>query len=302
MFTKSGVPWDALISWLRTMLLEHSEIVEVGEWQAIRDSNHPMATTYELQNVSFEIAMPWDMESAQTMIQPNLPWAEDHFQERVSGEPLNPPPSEAWWPFAVKNNEAHKEGKKFSHTYPERFWPRFAGARKFKLPPGHGNTTFVFDDLDEGFRYAQEHGTPVPRRGIRYEYGDLADIVDMLVTSPGSRQAYLPVWFPEDTGARENQRVPCSLGYHFMIRKQRVYCNYYIRSCDYFRHFRDDVYMAIRLTQWLSERLNQRWAEEGAVHRVQPATLSMHIASFHIFKPEHSRLRMEKRDEVRGAT
>jgi hypothetical protein len=233
---------------LRTELLT-APCVEMGEWQAQRMSMR----TYEIENVGFTIGIPPALSTLQAEISPNLPWAEDHFQERVSGWPLNPPPSEAWWPHAVKGNSEHKSGELFSHTYPERFWPKWAG--------DHGGT-----------------GEP-PNRGIRFKYGDLGDLVEQLRKSPTTRQAYLPVWFPEDTGAVHGERVPCTLGYHFLLRKDHLNITYFIRSCDLIRHFRDDVYMACRLCQWVAHRIGK-----------SPGTLTMHIVSLHIFEPDRIRM------------
>lgn len=234
--------------------------VDVGKWQSIDVSDKPEMVTHELLNTSFEIMLPNNMEGLQQAVQPNLPWAEDHFQERVSGEPLNPPPSERWWPFNVQN-KIFKAYEVFSHTYPERFWPKYAGLGNKPVPP-------VFD--------GNHH------RGIRYPYGDLADVVTQLQKDPLTRQAYLPVWFPEDTGAVHGERVPCTLGYHFIIRNGALNCIYYIRSCDFMRHFRDDVYMAWRLTQWIAEQVG-----------VGTGKLTMHITSFHIFEGDLPRLRSQ---------
>ena len=44
--------------------------------------------------------------------------------------------------------------------------------------------------------------------------------------------------------------MPCSLGYHFTLRGGLLHVTYFIRSCDFLRYFRDDVYMAMRLGQW----------------------------------------------------
>jgi hypothetical protein len=231
-----------------------------GEWQSQKIED-PMMATREVQNVSLCITLPGSAHQLAIETGCNLPWAEDHFQERVSGEPLNPPPSEAWWPYALKHNAEHKsQGAKFSHTYPERMWPRFA------------NTEGVTDKGRQIF---------VPHIGIRFEYGDLEDVVQQLKKSPLTRQAYLPIWFPEDTGAVHGERVPCTLGYHFLIRDGKLTITYYIRSCDFIRHFSDDVYMAGRLAQWMVERLNEDSApgEEYAVWE-----LIMHISSFHIFE------------------
>lgn len=234
-----------------TLELASAPTVKVGEWQAIK-GEIPQGYTIEVEDFSFSVFVPAQVEELQRQFQPNLPWAEDHFQERVSGEPLNPPPSSAWWPFATQNNEAFKADEKFSHTYPERFWPKFAGQR-------HYNSD-----------------------GIRYPWGDLSDVVKLLQDRPGTRQAYLPVWFPEDTGSVEGQRVPCTLGYHFMIRDGLLKIVYYIRSCDFYRHFRDDAYMAARLCQWMAHLTN-----------VQPGSLIMHISSLHIFEPERGKIREE---------
>jgi hypothetical protein len=236
-----------------TYQLYHAPVVEVGEWQAIQNKDMPQAKTIEIEDVSFKIKLPQEMVVLQSIIQPNLPWAEDHFQERVSGIPHNPPPSSAWWPFAQRNNDQFKQEEKFSHTYPERMWPKWVGT---------GN-------LGSNF-------------GLRYQYGDLDDVVRLLRSRPGTRQAYLPIWFPEDTGAVEGQRVPCTLGYHFLVRSGGLKTVYYIRSCDFYRHFRDDVYMAARLGQWVAEKIG-----------VRVDTLVMHISSMHVFEPERGRLETE---------
>lgn len=221
--------------------------VDVGEWQA-QKVDDPQMVTRELRNVIFEFNTPRTMELLQHEIKPNLPWAEDHFQERVSGKPLNPPPSSDWWPYAQQGHKEHtNESGLFSHTYPERFWPKQAG-------PGQPG------------RFANH--------GIRYHYGDLDDVVLQLQHSPQTRQAYLPVWFPEDTGGLQGQRLPCTLGYHFLGREHKLNCSYLIRSCDFVRHFPDDVYMACRLLQWVTEQLDGFGV----------GSLTMWIGSFHIFE------------------
>jgi len=243
-----------------TKSLAVAPVVKVGEWQAIKDENLPMMDTIEIEDVSLYIDLPTSVEQWQNDIKPNLPWAEEHFTERVSGLPLNPPPSHVRWPFAQKDNEEHTQNKQFSHTYPERFWPKFAG----------------------------EHFAAM--RGIRYDYGDLHDLVDLLRARPHTRQAYLPVWFPEDlTAAISDQRVPCSLGYHFLIREGKLKITYYIRSCDFYRHFRDDVYMAGRLGQWVAQAVD-----------VETSRLVMHISSLHIFAAERSRIVQEAENGVLG--
>lgn len=231
--------------------------VQTERWQAVDVSDRPQAQMRELLNFSLTYGIPvWAYDLA-AEVKPNLPWAEHHFKERISGEPLNPPPSNEYWPFAQGGNSEFKKDEIFSHTYPERMWPKEAG----------------WDCND----------AVIPHFGIRFRYGDLEDVVQQLKKDPGTRQAYLPIWFPEDTGAVHGERVPCTLGYHFLIRNRKLQITYYIRSCDYMRHFRDDVYMAARLAQWMVDRFN----EDAALDEIiQVDKLIMHIVSFHIFEAD----------------
>ena len=237
--------------------LERATQVNAARWQGQDVTERPQGAVRELLNTLIEYRIPDSIEELQKQIHPNLPWAEDHFQERVSGEPLNTPPSSEWWPFKQAGHAEHvDESGQFSHTYPERMWPKHAG----------------------GY---QANNFGAIRMGIRFRYGDLEDVVQQLKMDPSTRQAYLPIWFPEDTGATAGQRVPCTLGYHFLIRDRALQIAYFIRSCDYMRHFADDVYMASRLAQWVVERFNED-ADRDEI--IQVHKLYMHIVSFHIFE------------------
>ena len=80
--------------------------------------------------------------------------------------------------------------------------------------------------------------------------------VNQLIKDRGTRQAYLPVFFPEDTGATKGQRVPCTLGYHFIVREDKLHVQYNMRSCEIYRHFTNDVYMAVRLAEWVKNQVD----------------------------------------------
>lgn len=232
-------------------------------WQSQEVADNPMMRMHELLNQSLEMSFTMEIDSLQGVVSPNLPWAEDHFLERVSGQPLNPPPSEAWWPFAQQGNAGHKsEGEKFSHTYPERMWPKYAAGRDF----------ICTEEVQM-------------MHGIRFDYGDLGDVVEHLRQMPMSRQAFLPIWFPEDTGAVHGKRVPCSLGYHFQLRDNTIFVTYYIRSCDLIRHFRDDVYMAARLGQWVAGQLPELGIARGQ--------LNMYMANLHCFHGDTAMMKLK---------
>lgn len=223
----------------------------------------PEFATRELNNVVMSIPMPSLEQTAKDAIRPNLPWAEDHFQERVSGQPLNPAPSHKWWPFARADNAEHTDRYgRFSHTYPERMWPKRANPEEIAQLRGLEHTEI--------------------NCGIRYAYGDLDDLVHQLKNEPFTRQAFLPIWFPEDTGAVFGGRVPCSIGYHFIRRNGALDCQYFMRSADILRYFVDDAYLSIRLTQWICDRL--QWT-------CYPGRLTMFISNLHAFMSDEEALR-----------
>lgn len=277
---KDSSSFDSIIQWLTTSLAFSGRVVDNGEWQAKQGT--AFDKTIELEDVSFEWPIPASTGILQRAVNPNLPWAEDHFNERIRGFPYNPPPSHEWWPFNQRANADHRpDGEKFSHTYPERFWPKFANEGETRP---NGRQVFV------------------PHNGIRFEYGDLHDLMELLRDRPNTRQAFLPIWFPEDLMAtRLNERVPCTLGYHFMIRQNRLSCRYFMRACDFFRYFRDDVYMAARLTQHIayaltSERIIGAGHEQGT-QELLPGNLIMHISSLHVFEAERERLKQMEADQ-----
>ena len=248
------------------LVRESAVFAPQSTWQAQDVSNRPDMKLWEVENVVLHVThMPPIRPILAREVEPNLPWAEDHFQERMSGNPLNPGNEYLNWPH-WRGQDEMKDGDKFSHTYMERYWPRLAG-------------------IDAGDREDLQYKA-FGHSGIRYRYGDLYDVLALLDRDPYTRQAYVPIFFPEDTGAHHQQRVPCTLGYHFMRRPQlgahdRFNIYYPIRSCDYFRHFRDDVYMTVRLAQWMLETLKgqgSNWDD------VDLGSFTMHIYSLHYFE------------------
>lgn len=265
---------------LTTKFLNEGIVTPTATWQGTSVKPGSEMTPIELRHVVLEFGMPETAELAQQRFQPNMPWAEEHFQERISGKPFNPPPSHKIWPHGQSDNKEFRgDDDRFSHTYPERFWPKHAG---------YVDPT---DYSDEGWQEIAKYAEP--RCGIWYDYGDLGDVVNQLKKDPFTRQAYLPVWFPEDTGAMHDQRVPCTLGYHFMYREGALDITYHIRSCDFRRHFADDVYLAVRLAQYVSKHISLTLQERYG-QRAKLGRLIMHIGSFHIFQGDVELMKMER--------
>ena len=228
-----------------------------AKWQSV-DAPAPML---ELMEVAFRFPVLAGLNELAGDINPNHVWADLHFAERVSRIPSNPGTAYKFWPYFKVNKDLEDQalqGKaaEFTHTYQERIWPKEAGTNH------------------------QDH--LIQRHGLRYALGDLDDVVQLLREQPNTRQAYLPIFFPEDTGAVHRGRIPCTLGYLFQMRGGFLHMSYYIRSCDYFRHFRGDIYLAGRLLQWVLEQLE--WKD------VQPGMLNMYASSMHCWLSERELL------------
>lgn len=242
--------------------------VHPNNWQSMDVSQRKEALMKELLAVQFQVAMSSDLEVLRDEIKPNLPWADKHFElERVSREPINPGVTWEIWPWA---NSAHqfKQSGQFDHSYAERYWPKFAGY----TVDGHIDTSY---------------GPGDGRHGVRDPVGDLDDIVTRLHQDPTTRQAVLSVWHPEDASP-SGRRVPCSLSYQFIVRNGYLHVLYSIRSCDAYRHFRDDLYLTARLALWVLLELRKK---DASWDNVSLGLFTITIGSFHCFVNDISQLR-----------
>lgn len=247
---------------IRMALVKDGNRVQADQWQSTAQVD-PMKQVIEFEFCTVVYNMPPDELNAVAELKPNLPWAEEHFLERVSGEPLNPPPSHVNWPFAQGANDLHMANEKFSHSYPERLW---------------GSKRWITPEPDVLGAFSGEPLKPI---------ANLNDLCRLLRDYPTTRQAYIPIWWPIDGKMAEKERVPCTIGYHFLLRDGMLHCHYFMRSCDAMRHLPDDLYMATRLTQWICYQLNEVAELAGGRQNspdYQPGQLVMQITSLHIFE------------------
>ena len=218
-------------------------VVRSKKWQAI-DSPDALL---EISNIWLEMDMPETKDELAFLTKADLPWAENHFQERIKGEPANPGFEYKNWPYykpEQHNDQFRAEGEGlFSHTYMERFWPD-------KNISGTGK--------------------------MGYHFGDFNDLLDRLKDDPNTRQAFFAIWHPQDQN-NDGVRLPCTIGYHFMVRQGKINVTYLIRSCDIFRHFRNDIYMTVRLAQYVRQELNPF---------LKMGTMYMWVGSLHCFNVE----------------
>ena len=232
-------------------LKSQSQEVDAGHWQGVSTESHPEMLTKEILNAWMVAPIPPTIDELVEQVKPNMPWAEEEFQERVGGEAHNPHRAMFNWPWWRGQID-----EQMSHTYSERFWPSYDEPNKLW------------------------------RKGVRYRYGDLADVINLLHDHPQTRQATFPIFFPEDTGAIHGGRIPCTLHYHFLLRENRLNVWYPIRSCDAVRHFRDDVYMAARLCQWMLTQLKPAFDTDTLWEDVIPGHLYFTAYSFHIHRAD----------------
>lgn len=276
--------FSSVIEQASHLLQYRSHVVHSARWQGSDIANKPEMATHEVTHISFAVnlgamkvpagCIGADLGVLAEDIRPNLPWADDHFEERVCGMPINPGVEWANWPYG-KSAATFLEDGKFNHNYMERYWPKHAG----KIIEPTETAAQWQEVIDRG-------DIQYPHMGIKYEYGDLRDVVRLLCEDPYTRQAYLPIWFPEDTGGG-SKRAPCTIGYHFLMRDGKLDIHYHIRSCDFVRHFRDDLYLTARLLLWVLgelRKLDRRWDE------VLPNLFVMEIGSLHIFRNDYQML------------
>lgn len=273
--------FSAMRNTLKARFLEKAKEIHTDNWQGIPVKNNPSARMLELVNASMYIPkMPWSPELLARDLSRavNLPWAEDHFFERVCGMPINPGEEWANWPDGGSAARFLDDRGMFNHNYMERFWPRLAGLVE---SPTRNRDEFIQ-------KYSAQ---PVSEnRGIRGLYGDLNSLVNLLRSDPLTRQAYLPMFFPEDTGDANPGRKPCTLGYQFIRRDNLLHVYYPMRSCDFYRHWGDDVYMAVRLAMWVLERVKRDSPDWDGV---ELGSYHMHCTSLHMFMNDYFKLKEE---------
>lgn len=107
----------------------------------------------------------------------------------------------------------------------------------------------------------------------------LDHIIAELRKNPGSRQCVLTLYDRHQDmlsmGGRE--RIPCSMYYQFLLRevngKKKLSLMYTMRSCDYYNHFSIDVYLGIKMLEFVANKLGAECGEfiqfMGSLHAYQ---------------------------------
>ncbi len=102
----------------------------------------------------------------------------------------------------------------------------------------------------------------------------LEEVISALKNNPTSRQLWVPVWWPVDDSRLGKQRVPCSIGYWFRFRAEKLNMTYVMRSADFYLHYQNDCWLAVKLLDWVCGQVS-----------MPMGTFSHFIGSLHVFKP-----------------
>lgn len=188
--------------------------------QTMQDKNvadDPAYRTIELSPAAFMILDGQDRDEMVERAGASLRWCHDDFDERVYGDRVNP--GEAWKHRRETWEQFIHDGK-FAYTYSERIHRRPSTLRE----------------------------TP---------FGALSVIIRELNRNPATRQAILPIFNGDDDlvnlGGRA--RVPCSLHYQFMRRRNQLDMIYVMRSSDFHTHFVYDIWQALELQAYVADSI-----------------------------------------------
>jgi thymidylate synthase len=101
-------------------------------------------------------------------------------------------------------------------------------------------------------------------------------VIRELRRNPESRQLFIAMWDPhKDAHRLGKHRVPCSLGWHIMMREDHLNVTYFMRSCDFVTHWANDAALSMLLLTFVAEKAN-----------MAPGELSHFINSFHVYKKD----------------
>jgi len=124
--------------------------------------------------------------------------------------------------------------------------------------------------LDESGRFSYTYGERLST------CDQITRVIDRLRVDRDSRQLFVVIWSHRDVMMMGGiSRIPCTIGYQFQCRKNKINITYLERSADFATHFVNDVYLAKILQTYVA-------IESGFV----PGTFTHWIGSLHIFNKD----------------
>lgn len=181
--------------------------------------------TLELSPYGFMLEDATDRDDWLRRLGCSLPWAIAEFNERarrpyMTGSVVNP--GEAW-------------------THREHVWKEFIHQGRF------------------AYTYSERIGLGVADMSTQppSDTSAIRRVIFELSTNPDSRQCVLPIFnaiydLPNLGGIA---RVPCSLHYQFLRRREALEMLYVMRSSDFATHFPYDIWLACELQRFVATEL-----------------------------------------------
>ena len=79
-------------------------------------------------------------------------------------------------------------------------------------------------------------------------------VIKVIQNDPDSRQLFISVWQVSDIKKLGGiSRVPCTLGYLVQCRENAIHLTYLQRSADLVTHFVNDIYLAVKLQEYIAD-------------------------------------------------
>lgn len=120
---------------------------------------------------------------------------------------------------------------------------------------------FINRDGEFDYSYSERYGM------------SLRNVIEALKKDILTRRAFLPVFDPgQDYQDELSRRIPCTIGYWFNYRNDRLNVTYLLRSSDFGEHFNYDIWLTTKLLEFMASQIG-----------VQAGTFTHWIGSFHVF-------------------
>jgi thymidylate synthase len=146
----------------------------------------------------------------------------------------------------------------------EEFKERVSGAM---INPGHA------------WKIRRQYWEKFLNKSGRFDYAyperitmNLDHVINALKKDIHTRRAYLSILGLSDVPDSFNKRYPCSIGYRFNFRQDRLNMTYLLRSSDYFEHLAYDLHLAHRLQCYVANQVG-----------VQSGHFCHYVGSLHCF-------------------
>lgn len=143
-----------------------------------------------------------------------------------------------------------------------------------------GNSYKIRQDMWQKFMVSDETKFDYSYSERFWNNNQMNYVIDCLKQDKGTRQAMLMVFQAHlDSGKHGGDtRIPCSVSYQFMIRNDRLYNLYYMRSNSFFEHAVIDIWLAAEIINWMVEQLKDTYPE------LKPGSLIYMAGSLHAFQ------------------